>query len=77
MFSASTYIERRKKLKEIVKTGLIFLPGNGDSPINYKDNMYQFRQDSTFLYYFGLDKENLAAIIDVDKDQEFRRRPCY
>ena len=71
MFSASTYIERRKKLKEIVKTGLIFLPGNGDSPINYKDNMYQFRQDSTFLYYFGLDKENLAAIIDVDKDQEF------
>lgn len=71
MFSASTYVERRKKLKELVKTGLIFLPGNGDVPINYADNMYQFRQDSAFLYYFGLDKENLAAIIDVDKNQEF------
>ena len=71
MFSASTYIERRKKLKELVKTGIIFLPGNGDVPINYADNMYQFRQDSSFLYYFGLDKENLAGIIDVDKNQEF------
>ncbi|OGU59206.1 MAG: Xaa-Pro aminopeptidase [Ignavibacteria bacterium RBG_13_36_8] len=70
MFEAKIYIERRRKLKELVKTGLIFLPGNSDVPMNYKDNTYRFRQDSSFLYYFGLDEQNLAAIIDADSGKE-------
>ncbi|MFC2134230.1 aminopeptidase P family protein [Bacteroidota bacterium] len=70
MFESKIYIERRKKLKELMKTGLIFFPGNSESPINYTDNTYHFRQDSDFLYYFGLDEPNLAAIIDVDKNNE-------
>ena len=43
MFETSIYKERRKKLKELVKSGLVFFPGNGNSPINYADNYYQFR----------------------------------
>ncbi|MGD8778095.1 MAG: aminopeptidase P family protein [Ignavibacteria bacterium] len=70
MFSSSTYTERRKTLKEKLGSGLVFLPGNKFSPINYLDNMYQFRQDSTFLYYFGLDSEELNAVIDIDNDKE-------
>lgn len=70
MFSASTYTERRKILKETLDSGLVFLPGLKFSPINYYDNMYQFRQDSTFLYYFGLGTEDLNAVIDIDNDRE-------
>ena len=46
--------------------GLLLFLGNSDSPMNYADNPYHFRQDSTFLYYFGLDQADLAGIIDVD-----------
>ena len=49
MFSANTYIERRKKLKEQVGSGVILLLGNEDSSMNYKDNIYPFRQDSSFF----------------------------
>jgi len=70
MFSTETYIERRKKLKGLVKSGIIFFPGNVETPMNYGDNIYRFRQDSSFLYYWGLDAPNLAAIIDVDNDKE-------
>jgi hypothetical protein len=45
--------------------------GNNDSPNNYPANTYHFRQDSCFLYYFGLKREGLAAVIDVDNDQEY------
>lgn len=44
--------------------------GNNDSPMNYPDNIYHFRQDSTFLYFFGLDQQGLAGVIDVDNDKE-------
>lgn len=70
MFSANTYIERRKKLKEQVGSGVILLLGNEDSSMNYKDNIYPFRQDSSFLYFFGLNQPKLAAIIDIDKNEE-------
>ncbi len=70
MFSSSTYTERRKVLKEKLGSGIVFLPGNKFSPINYMDNMYQFRQDSTFLYYFGLNTEELNAVIDIDNDRD-------
>ncbi|MCF7954874.1 MAG: aminopeptidase P N-terminal domain-containing protein [Phycisphaerae bacterium] len=70
MFTANTYIERRKTLKETVGSGIIFFPGNIESPMNYKDNTYLFRQDSSFLYYFGLNFPGVSAIIDVDSGQE-------
>src|ERR1700761_5548898 len=66
----STYVERRKKLKEQVGKGLILLLGNEDSSMNYKDNVYHFRQDSSFLYFFGLDRPSLVGVIDIDNDVE-------
>ncbi len=70
MFAKETYVERRKKLKETVGSGIILLPGNGESPMNYTDNPYHFRQDSSFLYYFGLDQPDLTGFIDIDNDKE-------
>jgi Xaa-Pro aminopeptidase len=70
MFQKATYIQRRKELKEKVGKGLILFLGNDESAMNYADNTYHFRQDSTFLYYFGLNRPALAAIIDIDKDAE-------
>ena len=70
MFESSIYAGRRKLLKEQVKSGLILLPGNGESPVNYAASTYHFRQDSSFLYFFGLDKPCLIAIIDADSGEE-------
>lgn len=70
MFSANTYQKRRKILKEQVGSGIILLLGNDESPMNYADNYYDFRQDSSFLYYFGLDFAGLNAIIDADSGAE-------
>jgi Xaa-Pro dipeptidase len=69
MFSAETYIERRKKLKAQVENGLILIPGNNESPMNYPDNPYSFRQDSSFLYYFGIDRPGLLALMDLDENE--------
>ena len=71
LFNQQVYTDRRKVLKQnIGSDGLILLLGNEDSSMNYKDNCYPFRQDSSFLYYFGLDIAGLAAIIDTDSDEE-------
>ncbi|MBW8040579.1 MAG: aminopeptidase P family protein [Planctomycetes bacterium] len=70
MFAQKVYIERRKRLREQIGTGIILLLGNEESPMNYPDNQYPFRQDSCFLYFFGLDYPGLAAVIDVDQDKE-------
>ena len=51
-------------------TGLIIIMGNREAPMNYKDNTYHFRQDSNFLYYFGLDIAGVAGVIDIDKSRE-------
>jgi Xaa-Pro aminopeptidase len=66
MFDASIYTARRAKLQQQFKHGLLLFLGNSDSPMNYTDNTYHFRQDSSFLYYWGLDDPDLAAVIDVD-----------
>ncbi|MBT8398361.1 MAG: aminopeptidase P family protein [Gemmatimonadetes bacterium] len=66
MFARDTYVTRREVLQSQFDGGLLLFLGNSDSPMNYADNPYHFRQDSTFLYYFGLDQADLAAIIDVD-----------
>ncbi len=70
MFAKKVYVERRKRLREQVGSGIILLLGNEESPMNYPDNQYSFRQDSSFLYFFGLDFPGLAAVIDVDQDKE-------
>ncbi len=70
MFEKSTYVRRRRLLKKQVGSGLILFPGNGESPMNYPANAYPFRQDSSFLYFFGLDGPGLAGLIDIDADRE-------
>lgn len=71
LFDKQVYTDRRKVLKQnIANDGLILLMGNEDSSMNYKDNCYLFRQDSSFLYYFGLDVPSLAAIIDTETGDE-------
>jgi Xaa-Pro aminopeptidase len=68
MFLTNVYIERRAALARELKSGLLLFLGNEESPINYLDNAYSFRQDSTFLYYFGVKQAGLAAIIDIDEN---------
>ena len=66
MFDKHVYKERRNRLREKMKSGIILIPGNMESPLNYTDNTYHFRQDSTFLYLFGLDMPGLFGIIDTN-----------
>ncbi len=70
MFSKEVYIQRRARLKAMVKQGLILILGNSDSPMNYPSNTFHFRQDSTFLYFFGLDLQGLAGVIDAESGEE-------
>ena len=53
-----------------VKEGIILLLGNGEAPCNYKDNTYKFRQDSTFLYFAGLNDPDFALVLDVASGEE-------
>lgn len=69
MFSKDIYVARRKQLKQKVGSGLIVLLGNEDVGMNYRHNGYKFRQDSTFLYYIGIDAPSLTAIMDIDNDK--------
>jgi len=69
MFSAKIYRSRRASLTKKVNTGVLLFLGNGYSPMNYKGNPYHFRQDSSFLYYFGLDQPGLVATIDPEEDR--------
>jgi Xaa-Pro aminopeptidase len=66
MFDAAVYATRRQGLQQQFEHGLLLFVGNADSPMNYADNTYHFRQDSSFLYYWGVDDPNLAALVDVD-----------
>lgn len=68
-FDSMVYIERRKALMNELQTGKALFLGNNYSSINYEDNCYPFRQDSSFLYYFGLNIPGLNAIIDADKGE--------
>ncbi len=70
MFEPGIYIQRRKRLREQMGSGLLLFMGNEESPMNYTANTFHFRQDSSFLYFFGLDTPSLAAVIDVDEDRD-------
>ena len=69
MFSKQTYTERRAALMSKIEDGLILLCGNSESPANYTSNQYHFRQDSTFLYYCGLNLPDMAAVLDTQTGQ--------
>ncbi len=70
LFARETYVQRRAQLKARVGSGLLLFIGNEESPMNYAGNTYAFRQDSTFLYYFGSDYAGACAVIDIDNDRE-------
>ena len=71
MFDKETYIRRRNELKKLISSGIVLLFGNNESPCNYPNNAYYpFRQDSTFLYYFGQQRDGLVGVIDIDNDIE-------
>ena len=65
-----SYLRRRAKLRADMGSGLLLFLGNSEVGMNYADNTYRFRQDSSFLYFFGLDDAGLAAVIDIDEDRE-------
>ncbi len=67
LFPSHVYENRRKTFMQGVNNGIVVFPGNNESPMNYPSNTYHFRQDSTFLYFFGLNLPGLAAIIDIER----------
>ena len=69
MFDKNVYINRRKRLVEKMGGGLVLILGNGEAPANYTDNTYKFRQDSSFLYFFGLNHPGFAGLMDVDSGE--------
>ncbi|MCK3684346.1 aminopeptidase P family protein [Maribellus sp. YY47] len=71
MFDRSTYINRRSALKTKGLTGIALILGNVEAPMNYRDNTYHFRQDSNFLYFFGLDFPGLVGVVDFDSGEDF------
>ena len=70
MFAKETYIQRRALLKKNIGSGVLLFLGNDEQGLHYEDNTFRYRQDSTFLYYFGLSFAGLSAIIDIDEDKE-------
>ncbi|MDY6276992.1 MAG: Xaa-Pro aminopeptidase [Bacteroidales bacterium] len=74
MFSKKVYENRRKvllqKMAAAGQKGLVFFLGNVEAPAQYKDNCYKWRQDSCWLYYFGLDDPRYAAVLDIDSGKE-------
>lgn len=70
MFGKETYVQRRALLKKKLGSGVLLFLGNDECGLNYEDNTFRYRQDSTFLYYFGLPFAGLSAIIDIDGDKE-------
>jgi len=77
MFSKEVYARRRQTLVAKMadsaaegKRGIALFIGNTEAPAQYKDNCYKFRQDSTWLYFFGIDQPLYAATIDLDNGNE-------
>lgn len=70
MFNAETYTQRRNRLKKDIGSGLVLFLGNDELGRTYAASTYPFRQDSTFLYFWGVDQPGLAALIDIDADSD-------
>ncbi len=69
MFESSVYDSRRRKLAASLRDrgagGSVLLASHSESPINYPDNCYPFRQDSNWLYFIGLNEPAMTALIDI------------
>ncbi len=52
------------------ESGIIVMLGNVESPAQYMDNCYKWRQDSNWLYFFGIDEPRFAATIDLESGEE-------
>ena len=70
LFKAEVYQNRRTQLKKAVKSGIAIFLGNSEAPMNYPSNTYKYRQDSNFLYFFGLSIADIAAVIDFDENRD-------
>ena len=70
MFESTTYERRRKALRKKVESGIILLLGNNEAPANYPDNCYKFRQDSSFLYFFGQSHPGYAGVLDIESGED-------
>ncbi len=70
MFDKEIYKARREALKKSMSGGIAVFPGNSEAPENYLSNQYRFRQDSSFLYFFGIDEPDFSAVIDFDSGEE-------
>jgi Xaa-Pro aminopeptidase len=77
MFAPEVYVERRRRLRELLGKGVVLLLGSWECPMNYPANVYPFRQDSSFLYFFGIDRPDLAAVMDLEANRDvlFGRTP--
>jgi len=71
MFEKNIYIHRREQLKKSLQSGIVLLLGNGEASVNYAGNDYSFRQDSSFIYYVGLNTPNLVYVMDIDHNKEY------
>ena len=71
MFNKEVYTNRRNQLRKEVKSGIALFLGNVDAAFNYPANVYSFRQDSHFLYFFGLQNPGFAGIIDFDNNKDY------
>lgn len=71
MFDKKVYRARREKLRQSLQGGIVLFPGNPEVPCNYAGNTYPFRQDSNFLYFFGIQKPDMYGVIDLDADKDF------
>lgn len=71
MFDITIYKNRRSALRRKIENGIILLLGNNEAPANYPDNTYHFRQDSTFMYFFGHSLPGLAGIMDIDAGRDY------
>jgi len=70
MFESKIYSDRRLRLRKKIRSGIILILGNSESPMNYPANTYHFRQDSNFLYFFGLDLPGLVGVIDIEDGKD-------
>ncbi len=70
MFKREVYLQRRLQLRNSLNSGLVLILGNSESPYNYPSNTYPFRQDSNFLYFFGIDHPGFAGVLDLDEGQD-------
>lgn len=71
MFSKETYVRRRAGLRKLVKSGIVILFGNNESPCNCPANAFApFRQDSSFIYYFGQHRDGLVGVMDIESGRE-------